>query len=287
MLVTNTLLTGLGVSSDRANKYLLALNESLAAHGIDTPLRVAHFLAQVLHESGKMRWVEENLNYSAEALLRVFHRYFDAASANEYARNPERIGSRVYANRMGNGDEASGDGYRYRGRGLIQLTGKNNYRAFSDWLNVDVENQPDLVADQYAVQSAVYYWSQNNLNELADRDDIRSVTKRINGGEIGLEDRTTLLNEAKRLLAQQAQNESASQAIFTVTPKELNLRREPRVDPSTWLASLPQGAQVTLLGDASENGWAHIRANVDGQTLEGFVAMRYLKAVLPTTETEA
>ena len=121
----------LGVRSDRADKYLEALNQTLQMGGINTPLRITHFLAQVLHESAKLRWVEENLNYSEEALLRVFGKYFTQAQARRYARKPRLIGSRVYANRMGNGNEASGDGYRYRGRGLIQLTGKNNYRAFS------------------------------------------------------------------------------------------------------------------------------------------------------------
>ena len=286
MLLTKDVLTGLGVTSERADKFLASLNDSLAAHAIDTPLRVAHFLAQVLHESGKMRWVEENLNYSADALLRVFPRYFSQAQANDYARNPQRIGNRVYGNRMGNGDEASGDGYRYRGRGLIQLTGKNNYRAFSNWINDDVLAAPDRVADRYAVHSAVFYWNEHNINAAADRDDIEAVTKIINNGLNGLDDRKALLQEAKRLIALLPQSATLAQATYTVVPKELNLRREPRVADSTWMAKLPQGMQVTLLGDATVSGWSQIRAVVDGRPMEGFVATRYLKEASPIAETE-
>src|SRR5512135_482328 len=131
MRVTSAILTELGVTAARADRYLPDLQALLPQHGIDTPLRVAHFLAQVLHESGLLRIVEENLNYSAEGLRRVFPKYFTAAQAQGYARQPQAIANRVYGSRLGNGDEASGDGYRYRGRGLIQLTGKANYRAFA------------------------------------------------------------------------------------------------------------------------------------------------------------
>ena len=279
MRVKKAILTGLGVKSERADKYLRPLNNALAAHAIDTPLRVAHFLAQVLHESGKLRWVKENLNYSAEALLRVFPRYFTRGQAQEYARKPQHIGNRVYANRMGNGNEASGDGYRYRGRGLIQLTGKNNYRSFSDWINDDVVAAPDLVADQYAVHSAVFYWVENNINALADRDDVRAVTRRINGGLNGLSDRMALLDEAKRLLAQEMLSLTPEDVTHTVSATQLNIRREPRVAASTWLATLSQGTPVIKLGNASVRGWSHVRVVVDGRPLEGFVASRYLKAV--------
>lgn len=287
MRLTKAVLTGLGVTSERADKYLAALNEALAAHAIDTPLRVAHFLAQVLHESGKMRWVEENLNYSADGLRAVFSKYFNDAEAREYARNPERIANRTYGNRMGNGDEASGDGYRYRGRGLIQLTGKDNYRAFSDWIHDDdVVSNPDLVADKYAVHSAVYYWSENNINRIADRDDVRGVTKAINGGLKGLDDRMELLQKAKQLIDEESRKQTP-EAIYTVIPRELNLRREPRVATSTWMAALPQGAQVTMIGDAAVNGWSQIRATVNGQTMEGFVASRYLQALSQTADADA
>lgn len=219
--------------------------------------------------------------------MRVFPRYFRDTPVNEYARNPQRIANRVYGNRMGNGDEASGDGYRYRGRGLIQLTGKNNYRAFSNWINDDVVANPDLVASKYAVHSAVFYWSENNINMLADRDDIRAVTKKINNGLNGLDDRMALLDEAKRLIDEELENEIPEQASFTVVPKELNLRREPRVAESTWLASLPQGTKVTKIADTSVEGWSQIRVVIDGRSIEGFVASRYLKEISPATETQA
>ena len=148
MRIKEHLLIGIGVTKARTDKFLPDLNDALSEHQIDTPLRIAHFFAQVLHESGRMKYVEENLNYSEQALFRVFRKYFTPSQAKVYARKPEMIGSRVYAGRMGNGDEASRDGYSYRGRGLIQLTGKNNYRKFSQWIGEDVVAQPDFVASK-------------------------------------------------------------------------------------------------------------------------------------------
>jgi len=166
---------------------------------INTALRLAHFLAQINHESGDMKRLEENLNYSAKRLLEVFPKYFDSYEiALSYANKPKMIASRVYANRMGNGDEASGDGYKYRGRGLIQLTGKTNYVAFDRFLNADGEiiSNPDLVAKnkEYAVLTAFFYWDSRKLNNLIDKDGnqyfvCKEITKRINGGYNGLDDR--------------------------------------------------------------------------------------------------
>jgi len=166
---------------------------------INTALRLAHFLAQINHESGDMKRLEENLNYSAKRLLEVFPKYFDSYEiALSYANKPKMIASRVYANRMGNGDEASGDGYKYRGRGLIQLTGKTNYVAFDRFLNADGEiiSNPDLVAKnkEYAVLTAFFYWDNRRLNNLIDKDvnqyfTCKEITKRINGGYNGLDDR--------------------------------------------------------------------------------------------------
>ena len=170
MLIEKRLLQRLGVTSVRADKYISDLNTILPEHYIDNPLRIAHFLAQVLHESLRMRVVEENLKYSAERLLEVFPKYFTPQQAQSYAYNPRMIGSRVYAGRMGNGDEASQDGYQYRGRGLIQLTGKRNYQKFSQWIGDDAVTYSDLVAGKYAVHSAVYYWVSNNLNTPADME---------------------------------------------------------------------------------------------------------------------
>lgn len=198
------MLKEMGVSTADAEQYVDDLEDVLPKYGIaDSKLRLAHFFSQVLHESGCMRYDMENLNYSAKALRSVFGKYFKTKrQAETYARQPERIANRVYANRMGNGGEGSGDGWKYRGRGLIQLTGKNNYKAFARWIGNDqVLKDPDLVASEYAVQSAVYYWDRHRLNKIADRDDIERLTKRINGGLNGLAHRKELLNKANGLLA--------------------------------------------------------------------------------------
>ena len=171
-------------------RFVTPLTEACAEWGIDTPLRLAAFLAQIAHESGQLRALTENLNYSAEALLRVFPRHFDAGRATAYARQPERIGSKVYANRMGNGDEASGDGWRYRGRGLIQVTGKTNYAACGTALDLDLIAQPELLEQPGpAARSAAWFWHRHDLNGLADARDIETITRRINGGLTGLQDR--------------------------------------------------------------------------------------------------
>lgn len=155
-----------------------------------TPESASHFFAQCAHESGNFVLFRENLNYSADGLLRIFPKYFDLVKARQYARQPERIANRVYANRMGNGDEASGDGWRYRGRGAIQLTGKNNYREFADWIGKPID--PDQVADEYAFESAQFFFDRNKLwtfcDEVTDTH-IALLTKKINGGLHGIEDR--------------------------------------------------------------------------------------------------
>ncbi|MFN2190335.1 MAG: glycoside hydrolase family 19 protein [Candidatus Promineifilaceae bacterium] len=198
------MLKEMGVSSEDAEQYINDLELTLPKYGIaDSRVRLAHFFSQVLHESGCMRYDMENLNYSAKSLRAVFGKYFKTLSqAESYARQPEKIANRVYANRMGNGSESSGDGWRYRGRGLIQLTGKNNYKVFARWIGDDqVLADPDIVASEYAVHSAVFFWDKNNLNKVADRDDVVVMTKRINGGTNGLAHRTELLTKAKGLLA--------------------------------------------------------------------------------------
>jgi len=171
---------------------------------INTPLRLAHFLAQCHHESAWFNVVEENLNYSAEGLLRTFKKYFTQEQANEYAHNRVRIASRVYANRMGNGDEASQDGWLYRGRGYIQLTGKDNYAAFNDQVPEDILKNPDIVATQYPMLSAAWFWDHNKINEVIDNDNdasICDVTKKVNGGLNGLKDRLDLFNHYYEILA--------------------------------------------------------------------------------------
>ena len=201
MDINTIILEKMGVRSDRAQRFGPSFSTQLPEYGINTDLRQAHFLAQILHESGMCHYTKENLNYSASALRKVFGKYFSSDQvASEYQRQPERIGARVYANRMGNGDEASGEGYHYCGRGLIQLTGKENYQKFSNWSGKEVIDDPERVSEEYPLLSALFYWDTNNLNTYADNDDIRGLTKRINGGYNGLEDRTKLLTLAKQLI---------------------------------------------------------------------------------------
>ena len=178
-----------------------SLTKILPDYEINTPLRVAAFLAQCAHESGNFKFLKENLNYKAASLRKVFGKYFpDDATAARYANKPEMIANRVYANRMGNGPEESGDGWKYCGRGLIQLTGKNNYTFFAASIGVNVEEAAEyLQTFEGAVQSACFFWEQNKLNQWADQKDIVTLTKRINGGTIGLEDRIKHYNHALHL----------------------------------------------------------------------------------------
>ena len=178
-----------------------ALCEILPVYEIHTPERVAAFVAQCAHESGGFKFLKENLNYKAESLTKTFSKYFKTLDeAKAYEKRPEKIANKVYANRMGNGDEASGDGFRYLGRGLIQLTGKNNYTLFAAAIDTPLEEIPEyLQTFEGAVQSACWFWEQNNLNQWADKKDILTLTKRINGGTIGLEDRIKHYNHALHL----------------------------------------------------------------------------------------
>jgi putative chitinase len=180
------------------------LLNTLPEYDIDTSARVAAFMAQCGHESGGFTVMQENLNYSAKGLVGTFKKYFPTeAHAKPYERKPEMIANRVYANRMGNGDEASGEGWYFRGRGIVQITGKNNYTKCSQSLfesNVLVENPDLLLETEYAIHSACWFWSAARLNELADIGDMKTMTKRINGGYIGLEDRINHYNHAIEIL---------------------------------------------------------------------------------------
>jgi len=183
------------------SNWFQALNQLLPDYEINTPQRVAAFVAQCAHESGNFRILKENLNYKAASLRKIFPKYFpDDATANHYASLPnkqEAIANRVYANRMGNGDESSGDGWRFCGRGLIQLTGKDNYSWFAASLSITVEDAAEyLQTFEGAAQSACWFWETNNLNQWADKGDILTLTKRINGGTIGLDDRIKHYNHA-------------------------------------------------------------------------------------------
>ena len=171
---------------------------------INTPLRLAHFLAQCGHESGGFKAVSENLNYGAAGLQSIFKKYFTAESAKEYQRKPEKIANIVYANRMGNGNQASGEGYKFRGRGFIQLTGKDNYTSFDKVVEDDIIANPELVATKYPLLSAAWFFHKNGLHKIADEgatdDVVTKVTKRVNGGTIGLPDRIKHFNEYNNLL---------------------------------------------------------------------------------------
>ena len=175
-----------------------ALSSVLPEYEIDSPQRVAAFIAQCTHESGGFKRLKENLNYKWESLRKVFPKYFPTDElAQEYAHKQEQIANRVYGGRMGNGDESSGDGFRYCGRGLIQLTGRNNYTKFAESIGMAVEEVPALLETfEGAVKSACWFWKTNNLNQYADAGDILTMTKRINGGTIGLEDRIKHYNHA-------------------------------------------------------------------------------------------
>ena len=180
--------------------------DTAAKFEINSPLRLAHFLAQCGHESGGFRATQENLNYSAKGMMGIFKKYFPTeAIANAYQRNPQKIANKVYANRMANGDEASGDGYKFRGRGYIQLTGKDNYTQFGKAIGENITSNPDVVSGKYALLSAAWFWSKNGLNKLADGGAtdavVTSITKRVNGGTIGLPDRIKHFKEYYHLLA--------------------------------------------------------------------------------------
>ena len=179
-----------------------ALERCLPDYEINTPSRVAAFMAQCAHESGQFKFLKENLNYRAESLCRVWPKYFPNIDvARQYAQKPEMIANRAYGGRMGNGPEETGDGWKFCGRGLIQLTGRNNYQAFADSIETPIEDIPEyLQTFEGAVQSACWFWESNNLNVFADKGDMLNLTKRINGGTLGLEDRMKHYNHILHVL---------------------------------------------------------------------------------------
>lgn len=186
---------------DKLPPYVSVLDDKLPDFDITGRKRVACFLAQVGHESGGLSTRIENLNYSAPGLLGTFPKYFTAAQAVSYARQPERIANRVYANRMGNGSEASGDGWRYRGKGLMQVTGKSNHVAFAKWMGMSLDDATTyLTTVEGAVMGAIWFWTAHDLNTLADADRITDMTKVINGGTNGLAERKALWRLALSIL---------------------------------------------------------------------------------------
>ena len=186
------------------DSVIAQIPDTAAKFNITNPLRLAHFLAQCGHESGGFRAVSENLNYSAKGLLGTFGKYFNSTTAAQYERKPEMIASRVYGGRMGNGDEASKEGFKFRGRGYIQLTGKSNYTNFTKFIGEDCIANPDLVATKYPLASAAFFFDSNKLWSICDKGatdaDVTAVTKRVNGGTIGLPDRIKHFKEYYALL---------------------------------------------------------------------------------------
>ena len=182
-------------------EWCALLNEMLPAYGITTPERIAAFIAQCSHESVQFRILEENLYYSEGALKKLFGKYFEKRDASSYAKQPEKIANVIYANRMGNGGIKSGDGYKFRGRGIIQLTGKNNYTKFAEYIGKDIDEVIGyLKTKRGALHSALWYWDKRKLNKLADKCDIKQITRKINGGYIGLTERIENYEHAMTLL---------------------------------------------------------------------------------------
>lgn len=199
--MTSEQLAKLGINPD----WLNWLQKTCDRYSINNTNRQAYFLGQCMHESGNFKILQENLHYSANGLKAVWGSRFPTDEiANKYANHPDMIANKVYAGRMGNGDEESGDGWKYRGRGIIQCTGKSLYQTLSDALNIDLINDPDMLLQQpYAVMSAGYFWNKKNLNELADQNNYeatKEMTKRINGGFNGLDDRILKIEQAKKVL---------------------------------------------------------------------------------------
>jgi putative chitinase len=207
--VVNTLpVSGLKIDKLKGHipdSVIAQIPETAAKFNITTNLRLAHFLAQCSHESGGFKAVSENLNYSVDGLKKIFPKYFPGNIAESYARNPEKIASKVYGGRMGNGDETTKEGFKFRGRGYIQLTGKQNYTNFAKFIGEDTVSNPDLVATKYPLASAAFFFDTNKLWSICDKgaDDstVTAVTKRVNGGTIGLSDRIKHFNEYYKLLS--------------------------------------------------------------------------------------
>lgn len=197
-MVTAEQLTKLKIGTE----WVDPLNETFSKFNISTPLRMAAFVGQAGHECGNFKVLSENLNYKAETLMKLWPKRFPTLEvANQYARNSKKIANKVYASRMGNRDEASGDGYRFRGRGCIQLTGHANYFHAGKALGVDFVKEPDLVATpQYAALTAGWFWDTHKCNQFADMSDWVALTKKINGGTIGLQDRINHINHAVDVL---------------------------------------------------------------------------------------
>ena len=189
------------LNNQHSEEWVDSLNRILPQYDINTPLRIAAFMGECCVESNEFREIQEDLNYQATSLCRLWPKHFTTSNASQYAHNPEKIANRAYANRMGNGDESTGDGWKYHGRGLIQLTGKDNYEAFSDFTQMNLEDVPAyLETMDGAVVSACYFWQKHNLNEYADNGNIDAISHIINGGSLGESERRSHYELACRVL---------------------------------------------------------------------------------------
>lgn len=218
---TDAMVKSLLPKNKESSHWYKAMADLLPKYEIDTPERVAGFIAQCSHESAEFSVLEENLNYSANALKAVFGKYFRDRSPDAYARKPEAIANVVYASRMGNGSTKSGDGWKFRGRGVIQLTGKNNYMAFGEATGLSDEDQiiKYLETKEGALESACWFWKANNLNTAADAKDIKKMTKLINGGYNGLEDREKHYKHALEVLGAVKAAKPTPKPAAKATPK--------------------------------------------------------------------
>lgn len=242
MLITSDQLRQILPTNKNSDKWVSICNMFLPIYKIDTVNKIAGFLSQTAHESLDFTMLVENLNYSAEGLRTTFSKYFpDAATAKQYARQPEKIANKVYANRMGNGPESSGDGWKYRGKGLIQLTGKNNHQDFAQYKNVDIDYIVDfLLTDNGAFESACWFWAKRGLNTVADTGDVVRATKIINGGTNGLQERIHRYNHARAVLMSQKVTKQvvvlrlgSSGPMVESLQKKLNLKVDGSFGPAT------------------------------------------------------
>jgi putative chitinase len=264
----------------RRNKNIAALYEALEAvlprYEINTAERVAHFLAQCGHESVDFTTLKENLNYSAEQLHRVWpSRFPTVESAQPYNRNPEAIANKVYSSRMGNGHETSGEGFRYRGRGAIQLTGKDNYKAFAESINYSLDQAVEYLETlQGAIESAAWFWWRHNLNALADQNDVARITKIINGGTLGLEERRSHTEHNLQVLGGSV---AAQPAADTSTAGWPTLRQgSPHHE---WVQRLQECLGLTADGNFGPGTDAALRQwqTANGLTADGIAGPQTLK----------
>jgi putative chitinase len=265
-------------SQAKLAQYINPLNQVLARFNINQPYRVRAFLSQLGHECCEFNTFEENLNYSAQGLLKTFPKYFTPAQANQYARRPQAIANRVYANRLGNGPESSGDGWLYRGRGGIQLTGKANYAAFASYMQMSLAQVVQYMSTpEGQMMASGWFWDRNQLNRWADGQDILTITKKINGGTNGYDDRVRLWNLSKNIFVNLGTNQPPAQPVAasghvykTCNVPALNVRQGPSTT-ATVVAQLGQGMRVLVISTTGD--WSQIQ--LEG-LVTGFVATKYL-----------